>query len=136
MHYLRSRWIDLQKYKTKEILLSVVSCHTKTLVPSNKAKTFYKCICTIHEEKTASMKFFFNKYIPGWGFKCFGCGQSGDVFSFLMKTNRWEFWEALAYVKKNIPSSKLVISSKKPIWIQLKIPFPEKTYFEEDGLPF
>lgn len=126
------RWINLHQFKTKEILLKVVGQHTNTLVPSNKAGTFYKCICTIHKEKTASMKFYYNKDIDVWIFKCFGCGNSGDVFSFLMKTNHWDFWEALAYVKK----SHLI--SREINTMQLELPFPSFSTEnkEDDDLPF
>lgn len=35
-------------------------------------------------------------------FKCFGCGESGDVFSFLEKNEGMEFYEALKYVADKV----------------------------------
>lgn len=132
MKYLSSRWIDLKIYKTKEILFSVVTEHGVIITPANKAETFYKCICPFHKEKTASMKFYLNKSYGGWSYKCFGCGKSGDVFTFLMQYNNWEFWDAMVYVvkKKNIFTYQLgPLNILNPTWIQLEIPFPK--FYEE-----
>ena len=43
--------------------------------------------CPFHSEKTASLKMYANKQ----RFKCFGCGEGGDVFTFLMKFNNQTF---------------------------------------------
>lgn len=51
----------------------------------------YKACCPFHNEKTAS----FNVNVEGQFFKCFGCGKSGDVFTFVMLHERVEFLEAL-----------------------------------------
>lgn len=61
-------------------------------VPSLKrAGRSYKGLCPFHSEKTPS--FFVNpdKQI----FKCFGCGESGNVFSFLMKQDGLTFHQAV-----------------------------------------
>ncbi len=131
-----TRWIDLTRYKTKYILLSVVRARIPNVVSANKAGTVYKCRCPFHNDRTPSMKFFFNKYIPGWGFKCFGCGRSGDVFTFLMKFERWEFWDAMLHVTKNcFPGSLYSVST--PECIQLELPFPKEEYNDPpDNLPF
>ncbi len=126
-----SRWIDLTGYKTKDILISTVGRFVK--LKPNKAGTVYKGICPFHNEKTPSFKIFFNKYISGWGYKCFGCGKSGDVFSFLMKEERLKFWEAMLEVTRSyIPSSPLS-SCISPN--QLKIPFPKEEILTKDDLP-
>ena len=51
----------------------------------------YKGCCPFHNEKTPS----FNVNPEGGFFKCFGCGKSGDVFTFIMLKERVEFPEAL-----------------------------------------
>lgn len=130
-----SGWINTSEYKTKDILLSVVSNRVKSLTPSNKAETYYKCLCPFHKEKTSSMKFYYNKHSYRWGYKCFGCGRSGDVFDFLMKFERWEFWDAIAYLKKwHIPTYKISTSKSKSV--QLEIPFPEYQFDTNEDLPF
>jgi DNA primase len=50
-----------------------------------------KCCCPFHNEKTPS----FNVNAEGQYFKCFGCGKSGDIFTFIMLHERVEFPEAL-----------------------------------------
>jgi len=51
----------------------------------------YKGLCPFHQEKTPSFKVHEGKGI----FKCFGCGESGNVISFLMKLESMSFREAL-----------------------------------------
>src|ERR1700754_954408 len=60
-----------------------------------------KACCPFHNEKTPS----FNVNAEGQYFKCFGCGKSGDVFSFVMLHERCEFPEALEILaeRANIP---------------------------------
>ncbi len=54
----------------------------------------YKALCPFHDEKTPSFY-----VVPGKGFyKCFGCGESGDVFSFVMKRLGLDFVEAVKHV--------------------------------------
>ena len=56
-----------------------------------RAGSNYKGLCPFHQEKTPS--FMVN---PELGiYKCFGCGESGDVFSWLMKTEGMSFYESL-----------------------------------------
>jgi len=65
-----------------------------TLVPLKKAGREYKANCPFHEERTPSFY-----VVPDKGFyKCFGCGKSGDVFSFVMERQGMDFVEAVKYV--------------------------------------
>ena len=48
-------------------------------------------LCPFHAEKTPS----FTVNPQGQFFHCFGCGESGDVFSFLMKYHHFDFPDAL-----------------------------------------
>ena len=50
-----------------------------------------KGLCPFHSEKTPS----FVVYPKDGSFHCFGCGESGDAFSFLMKTEGLDFRGAL-----------------------------------------
>ena len=51
----------------------------------------WQAICPFHSEKTPSLSID-----PGRGlFHCFGCGEGGDVFTFLQLTEGLEFREAL-----------------------------------------
>jgi DNA primase len=63
-------------------------------VPLKKAGREYKANCPFHEERTPSFY-----VVPDKGFyKCFGCAESGDVFSFVMKKAGLDFVEAVKYV--------------------------------------
>jgi DNA primase len=70
--------------------LSVVDVIGET-VQLKKAGSTYKGLCPFHGEKTPS--FTVTPARDSW--KCFGCGEGGDVFSFVMKRDGLSFPEAL-----------------------------------------
>lgn len=49
------------------------------------------CCCPFHQEKTPSFKVNSSKGI----YHCFGCGESGDIFSFVQKQEGLSFMEAV-----------------------------------------
>lgn len=63
-------------------------------VDLKKSGKEYKARCPFHEERTPSFY-----VVPDKGFfKCFGCGESGDVFGFVMKRAGLDFPEAVRHV--------------------------------------
>jgi DNA primase len=63
-------------------------------VALKKSGREYKANCPFHEERTPSFY-----VVPDKGFfKCFGCGKSGDVFSFVMEKQGMDFVEAVKHV--------------------------------------
>jgi len=60
-------------------------------VPLKKAGKNYKGLCPFHTEKTPS----FVVFPESQSWHCFGCGASGDVFSFVERFENMEFGEAL-----------------------------------------
>ncbi len=51
----------------------------------------FKGLCPFHNEKTPS----FVVFPDSQSYHCFGCGKSGDIFSFVMDTENLEFSDAL-----------------------------------------
>lgn len=61
-----------------------------------KAGRNFKANCPFHHEKTASFMVSPGKQI----YHCFGCGESGNAFKFLMRHERLEFPEAVEALAK------------------------------------
>src|SRR5512135_2247185 len=69
----------------------------------------YSGLCPFHKEKTGS----FSVHATRQFYHCFGCGASGDVFSFVQKIENITFPEAVRAVaqKLGIPLPKVTYSS-------------------------
>jgi DNA primase len=67
-------------------------------------------LCPFHNEKTPS----FSVHASRQFYHCFGCGESGDVFSFIQKIERITFPEAVRFVaqKLGIPIPKATFNSE------------------------
>src|SRR5580658_1890822 len=66
-------------------------------------------LCPFHPEKTPS----FSVHATRQFFHCFGCGESGDVFTFIQKVENITFPEAVRLIaqKLGVPMPKLTFSS-------------------------
>ncbi|MGO9404666.1 MAG: CHC2 zinc finger domain-containing protein [Terriglobales bacterium] len=66
-------------------------------------------LCPFHAEKTAS----FSVHATRQFFHCFGCGESGDVFTFVQKVENISFPEAVRLIaqKLGVPMPKITFSS-------------------------
>lgn len=53
--------------------------------------------CPFHEDSSPSFS-----VVPGQGYRCFGCGETGDVFSFVMKRLGLDFPEAVRWVAAKV----------------------------------
>ncbi len=67
-----------------------------TFVPLKQRGRSYLGLCPFHQEKTPS----FNVSPTTRGFKCFGCGASGDAFTFVEKYNNMTFVEAAEFLAR------------------------------------
>jgi DNA primase len=104
----------LSEEKVSEIrdqssILEVVSDY----VTLKKAGKNHRGLCPFHSEKTPSFMVNEEKQI----FHCFGCGEGGDVFTFLMKVGHFSFPQAVEELAKRygvkLPSRELSTTQKK-----------------------
>ncbi len=70
---------------------------------NKKGNSFMGC-CPWHEDKTPSLSVDRSKGL----YNCFGCGESGDVFSLVMKMKNIDFKEATSYLKGNESIKSLI----------------------------
>lgn len=78
---------DIQKVREATDLISIVSEHSRI---QQRGREFW-CCCPLHHEKTPSFKM--DPATQLW--HCFGCGEGGDVFGFVMRTDDITFPEAV-----------------------------------------
>ncbi|MBI3261114.1 DNA primase [Candidatus Berkelbacteria bacterium] len=101
---------DVEEIKAKIDIVDFIGQY----VTLKKAGSNHKAPCPFHQERTPSFMVSRDKQI----FKCFGCGESGDVVSFLMKQENLEFREALQ-----------ILADK--VGVQLEKSKPKAVYEEE-----
>jgi DNA primase len=63
-------------------------------LPLKQTGRYYRALCPFHTEKTPSFTVNPERQI----FYCFGCGEGGDVFRFLMRREGFTFPEAVRYL--------------------------------------
>lgn len=85
---------DVEAVKSRYNIVDVIGEKVKL----KRAGRNYFGLCPFHNEKSPS--FSVNEEIQRY--KCFGCGEAGDVFTFLMKTENLEFREALEELAEKI----------------------------------
>ena len=81
---------QIEEVKNRTDIVSIIG----ERIELKKAGRNYKSTCPFHGEKTPSFMVSPELQI----FKCFGCGEAGDVFAFLEKYEGMEFSEALKYL--------------------------------------
>lgn len=85
---------QVEEVKSKTDIVAVIGSY----VPLKKAGKNYKGNCPFHAEKSPSFMVSPELQI----YKCFGCGETGDVISFLEKHEGMEFFEALEFLAKKL----------------------------------
>ena len=92
----------IEQVRTSTEILDVVSQY----VPLKPAGKSFKGLCPFHKEKTPSFNVSPERQI----FHCFGCGEGGDVFKFLMLYDKMSFIEAVEHLANRagitVPTSK------------------------------
>jgi len=99
----------VSEIRDRSSVLEVVSDY----VTLKKTGKNYKGLCPFHSEKTPSFMVNEEKQI----FHCFGCGEGGDVFTFLMKVGHFSFPQAVEELAKRygvkLPTRELSATQKK-----------------------
>jgi len=99
----------VSEIRDRSSVLEVVSDY----VTLKKTGKNYKGLCPFHSEKTPSFMVNEEKQI----FHCFGCGEGGDVFTFLMKAGHFSFPQAVEELAKRygvkLPTRELSATQKK-----------------------
>jgi len=99
----------VSEIRDRSSILEVVSDY----VTLKKAGKNHRGLCPFHSEKTPSFMVNEEKQI----FHCFGCGEGGDVFTFLMKVGHFSFPQAVEELAKRygvkLPSRELSTTQKK-----------------------
>ncbi len=81
---------QVDEVRARADLVEIIS----EVVPLKKSGRDFKGNCPFHEDRSPSFY-----VVPSKGFyKCFGCAESGDVFSFVMKRMGLDFVDAVRYV--------------------------------------
>jgi DNA primase len=84
----------IDEVRERADIVEVIGEHL-TLKRSGKE---FKALCPFHNEKTPSFY-----VVPAKNFyKCFGCGESGDVFTFLMKRHGLSFTDAVRQIAERV----------------------------------
>lgn len=93
--------------------VDIVDVISEYIPLTKKGKNFF-CVCPFHEDNAPSMSVSREKQI----YKCFGCGASGNVITFLMDYDHMNFKEALVHLANKsgiILSKNITYSEKKDI---------------------
>jgi DNA primase len=85
---------DINEIRERNDLVEVVSDYVKL----KKAGRSFRGLCPFHKEKTPS---FFVDPLKQL-YHCFGCGEGGNVFTFVMKMERVEFPEAVKLLAERV----------------------------------
>ncbi|WP_297517489.1 DNA primase [uncultured Clostridium sp.] len=84
----------IERVKEENDIADVISEYV-TLKKSGKN---FSGLCPFHNEKSPSFSVSEDKQI----FKCFGCGEAGNVISFIMKVRNLNFVDALKYLAERV----------------------------------
>jgi DNA primase len=99
----------VSEIRDRSSILEVVSDY----VTLKKTGKNYKGLCPFHSEKTPSFMVNEEKQI----YHCFGCGEGGDVFTFLMKAGHFSFPQAIEELAKRygikLPARELSATQKR-----------------------
>ncbi len=94
---------ELETIRERTSIVDLVSAHTRL----KRAGRRFKGLCPFHADKDPS--FTVDEERKLW--HCFGCGEGGDVFTFVMKAENTDFGEAVEILAKR---TGVTLSSARP----------------------
>lgn len=114
MSYIDKNFIDMLIEKAD--IVDVISRY----VNLKKVGDNYQALCPFHTEKTPSFVVSKSKQI----FKCFGCGEGGNVLSFIMKKESISFVEAVNKLSSmyglEVPNSSKQMTEKQKEILEMR----------------
>jgi len=101
----------VQKIKGEVNIVDLISSY----IELQKSGRNYKALCPFHQEKTPSFYIYENTQ----SYHCFGCGASGDIFSFVQNHQNIDFIDAVKFIahKYSLPMPDIE-NNKDPEFIQ------------------
>lgn len=89
----------------------------------------FKALCPFHNEKTPSFVISPERQI--W--HCFGCGEGGDIFKFLMRYDNLEFYEALGVLaeRAGVELRKISPEDQRQFGVLFDLNNAASEFFEE-----
>lgn len=85
---------ELNAIRSKANIVDVIG---KYIPLTQKGKNYF-CVCPFHDDHSPSMSVSYDKQI----YKCFSCGASGNVFTFVQNYENVSFNEAVSIVARSV----------------------------------
>lgn len=84
-----------------KLRINIVDVISRVATPRRAGGNRFKALCPFHQEKSPSFHFDSAKGF----YKCFGCGKSGDIFTFVQETEGLNFTESVEALAQrfNVP---------------------------------
>ena len=102
----------LERIKNENDIVEVIS---ETVRLKRSGRNFMG-LCPFHNEKSPSFSVSQDKQI----YKCFGCGEAGNVISFVMKNRNMSFLDAVKYLASRANITLELQNEKKDKSLQKK----------------
>jgi DNA primase len=106
----------IQRIKESNDIVEIISENVKL----KRSGRNYTGLCPFHSEKTPSFSVSQDKQI----FKCFGCGEAGNVISYVMKNRNMDFIESVKFLAEK---ANIELQAESPKTVKEKV-VNEKIY--------
>ncbi|MCR5651934.1 MAG: DNA primase [Lachnospiraceae bacterium] len=114
---MRYREDTIEQVRTSNDIVDVIGSYVRL----KRSGANYFGLCPFHNEKTGSFSVSPSKQM----FHCFGCGEGGNVITFIMKYENYSFQEAIRYLAERagitLPEPDETEEEKKAASLRTKI---------------